>query len=228
MVFYMHINPPEKYCLYTLQTDKSDNPIYWALTRKFPDKASLVSFLADSVNTNDYDDSARWTCQYFNEINVTESDTYAWETLTWKTSPSGLRIPNVVTHRSLRPYHFETESGASVDVRNFKDEVFARVRARMVGLIPEKRYYYNSRWNRQGQPWHHCTHYRTNSHLYTRLRNTHTEEYEDENVYVKFKPKPKDIEAKYMWRDDFWRFGESGWKTHKHKHQWEHNIFRKK
>jgi hypothetical protein len=31
-----------------------------------------------------------------------------------------------------------------------------------------------------------------------------------------------------MWRDNFWRKGECGWKTHKHKHQWEHNIYRKK
>lgn len=221
-------NTPEKYRLYTLKTDRSGNPIFWAFTREFPDKSSLISFLADHVSTHDYEDSSRWTCEYFNDINVTEEDTYIWEEFKWRTDRFGHRVPHFTSHRGLRPYHFETDKGASVDVRNFKDEVFARVHARQAGLISEKRYYHNWRRNRQGMAYHHCCHYRTNSHLYTRLLNTHTEEYEDENIHVKFKPKAKDTEAKFMWRDDFWRKGECGWKTHKHKHQWEHNIYRKK
>lgn len=223
----MHINSPVKYRLYTLRTNKADNSKYWEFTREYPNKNALIDYLSHSVKTHGYDDPSRWTCRYFDEINVTESDFYTWETITWITSPWGTRLPRVNEYRDLRPYHFETENGKSVDVRNFKDEIFARVHARRANLLPKEAYSYKP-WHRKYPKSHHCTHWHGNGHLYTRFRNTHVEEYEDENISVKFKPKAKDLEAKWKWRCDFWSHGECGWKTHRHKHQWEHKLYRKK
>lgn len=223
----MHIATHEKYRLYTLRTNKKDDTMYWEFTREYPNKTSMIEDLSYAVNTHGYDDSSRWTCKYFDEINVTESDTYMWDTLTWFTTPHGVRFPRVNVHHGLRPYHFETDSGASVDIRNFKDEIFARVHARRANLLPKETYSYKP-YHRRYPKSHHCTHYHGKSHFYSRLRNTHVEEYEDDNIHVKFKPKAKDLEAKWKWYDDFWGHGECGWKTHKHKHQWEHKIYKKK
>lgn len=222
----MHITTPEKYRLYTLRTDKTGS-LYWEFTKEYPNKEALVDSLSHAVNAHGYDDSSRWTCKYFNEINVTGQDAYTWETFEYRTDRFGHRVPHFTSHHSLRPYYFCTESGASVDVRNFKDEIFARVHARRASLLPKEVYSYKP-YHRRYPKSHHCTHYHGKSHFYTRLRNTYVEEYEDDNIYVSFKPKAKDIEAKWKWYDDFWGRGECGWKTHKHKYQWEHKIYRKK
>lgn len=217
-------NTVEKFYLYELKIAEADNSQYWQLTRTFPSKDSLISFLASSINTHYSDFSYHWTSIYFDKLNVTENDEHVFTTLTYvKSNYSGIIFPHVETHRQLRPYLFINEFGATVDVRNFKEEVFARVYARQAGLLPAKQYTYRRR--RQGQAYHHCIHYRTNSHLYTRFLNTHDEEYEDcDGHIVKWKAKPKDKEAKFKWRDDFWTKGPTGWKEHKARYQYEHNL----
>lgn len=221
----MYETNPIGYCLYTLQT-KADNSYYWLLTRRFSDKHSLISFLADSVVTNNYDDSSRWHSDYFDKINVTENDTYHWDTVSLTNTVYGLRYYKVNHHHSLRPYLFTLEDGATiVDVRNFKEEVFALVYARLNGMFPEKGYGWDNSWKHRRTKSHTCIYYHNNSHFHRTLRNSYVEEYEDEagNI-VKFTPKPKELVAKYKWRDDYWSKGECGWKTHKNKHQWEHNL----
>jgi hypothetical protein len=224
----MHIKTPEKYYFYTLTEYKSNNMIYLQLKRTFSDKNSLISFLADSVCTYGYNDSARWTCPYFNEINVTGNDYFISEVWSSYKDELGIIVPNIKTYKHLRPYYFETDNGKTVDVRNFKDEVYARVYAKQAKLIPEPHYTYKYKGRYQRPTSHTCLLFHTNSHFYRRLKQTHNEEYKDENIYVKFKPKAKDVEAKCKWYDDFWSKGESGWKTHKHRHQWEHKLYRKK
>lgn len=222
----MYTNPSEKYYLYTLRTAR-DNSRYWQLVREYPSKEALINSIADSVNTHGSDLAHRWTSEYFDEINVTGQDTYTWETFHWKTDRFGHRVPFFETHHGLRPYLFCTEDGANVDVRNFKDEIFARVRAKQAKLLPETAYPHIP-WRRRSPKSHTCIHYRSDSQLYTRFRNSFVEEYEDDDIYVKFAPKSKDIEAKYKWRDDFWTRGECNWKSHRHQHQWEHRLYRKK
>lgn len=218
-------NTTEKFYLYELKIDKTDNSQYWQLTRTFPSKDSLISFLASSVNTHDSDFYYHWTSIYFDELNVTENDEHVFTTLTYvKSDYSNIVLPHTTEHRQLRPYLFLNEFGIHVDVRTFQEEVFARVYASLAGLLPEAQYRYHKR-RRQGRAYHHCVHYRTNSHLYTRFLNTHDEEYEDcDGNVVKWKAKPKDKTAKFKWRDDFWTKGPAGWKEHRARYQYEHNL----
>lgn len=221
----MYINPEEKYYFYALQTDKTTGSHYWQLRRRFENKKELIEFLANSVDTNGYADVNRWSSEYFKLINVTGEDTHVNDYTTFTRDSRGFRLFVCNREETLRPYYFMDSHERTIDVRKFKNEVFAFVHARLSGLVPEKKYFYDyGHRYRRGPKSHHAYYHHSNSHFYRRFLNTHTEEYEDDNIYVKFSPKPKDIEAKYKWSDDFWRRGECGWKTHKHKKQWMHRL----
>ena len=218
----MHYNnKTEKYYFYTYnQKDE-----LWRCSRIFNNKQELISFLADNVvrykfdlnwNRVKTDNTNLWHSPHFDFLSMNDNDMLAGNVVV---NRMGNEFTLMTCHSEHRYYRFYDSDWRIIDVRDMKNEIYDYIHAKDAKLIPPKKFK-SYHWNKHYG--HKCTHYRTSSHLYTRFLNTH-DEYDEEFDY-KFKSKPKDRFAKYMWRDDFWTSGETGWKTKKNKKQWMHRV----
>ena len=105
----------------------------------FQSQEELVYFLASKVKIYHYKDSTRWTCEYFELQNLTGTDThriYSW----WNNKQESYQI--------LNPYYFFDENNNTVDVRNFKEDVFALIYADLSNLLPVQTYQHK-KYNRR-------------------------------------------------------------------------------
>jgi hypothetical protein len=216
---YMYINNPNtKITLTTIEGfDKETNTYYrkkYAYDRVFNNEKELIEFLAENTKTNDSMDMARWDNPYIDRQNLCGTDVEYYR-----------NEYGDVTNIQYKEYWFWTDDYKTIDVRVYKDKVYQRVYARLANLLPQKeriRYHYFSR------PTSHTRgRYRSHVHYANYLRNNYAFEYEDENTYYKYQPKREDYEHNTYWADDFGTKVECGWKSHKYRKQWEHNVVMK-
>lgn len=183
----------------------------------FENEKHLIHTLARYIDKNDSNDETQWTCNWINNQQLTGTDTIAYTD-----------EDNEVVARYWRDIWFHTENGDTIDLRNFWPEVIKTVHAVDSGLIklmksPIKRFY----WKQRGYiPTSHTySNYRYNIRIGRLAKYATAEEYyEDEKFKVRIRPRGRDLQMKSVWWDDFGRRNSAGWKSHKFKKQWEHNV----
>jgi len=171
----------------------------------FQSQQELVYFLASKVKIYHYKDSTRWTCEYFELQNLTGTDThriYSW----WNNKQESYQI--------LNPYYFFDENNNTVDVRNFKEDVFALIYADLSNLLPVQTYQHK-KYNRRKK--HTMTKFR-HARIYRTARFASIKEYSE---YI-----PSDEKhLKNCYYDDFYSRKSCGWKDQtKCRHQWEKHL----
>jgi len=137
-----------------------------------------------------------------------------------------------ITYKRCKSYYLYTDKYASIDPRKYIKAIKklsleyknGQVDLRYVDAFLCRR---KPKHGRRRGSSHTCSNYRR-----IRKHNTIKQEYdlvyEDERVYYKYYANPKKKALVGVCWDDSWMRKSTGWKDHKHKHQWEHRIFRKK
>ena len=195
--------------------------------RTFDSLNSLIDFLAYYVEEID----GQYYNRYIDEINVTGRDILTvLNTKEVLDTNSGQYIEIKHKEEYLRPYYYWRSDGASIDVRKYMPEILKRYKAwkhNLIKLHPETHNKWRTKKRGKGNI-HHTTTLWRKPKVANCFRREYELVYEDDKIYYKYRPDPEFIHLKSRWRDDFLSRGECGWKTHKHRHQWEHRIFRKK
>lgn len=180
----------------------------------FQNLYELILFLATKTKTNQYNDPSRWDFPYYNDQNLTGTDTTVYRESVYTGSDMRERKTTV-----LKRFWFHDAHNRTIDIRRFHDQI-----VKMVYQNIKKPYTYK-------RPIKNRT--RTTSHTTAKIRNnvhkkrtlTHAykiiDEYNEQTYVIPIKPKDKRLQ--FYWSDDFIMQKSTGWKTKKYKYQWEHN-----
>lgn len=201
--------------IYTRQEDRTHSE------RVFKNKDELIRAIATYIDRNNSDDPDRWTSKWIESQNLTGTDIQAIKT--WD--------ENVIHY--YRNIWFHTESGSTIDIRDYwKDAVKLAIASdRKLIRLAEKPnlFWYLSRRHHKTHPTSHRIRNFRNINGIGRLIRYATAEvhYEDNKYTVRIRPRGRDLELRFCSWDDFYRNGTAGWKSKKHRYQWEHNVVTK-
>lgn len=217
----------------------------WYAYQTFETREKLIAYLALGTSTGYNGKRAHWTNMYIDNQNVTCKDVTVNYRVVAKRDENGniirdkndLPVYESVCDRNLREWHLEDDNGRTIDMRLFKEEVYDIVEKMSESgrqLIFLRRILSRRKPDRrQGRPRHHTGHYRCSPHhhRYTRTINAPDAPEDVDEILTsqqiqRLKTKPKDKYARFMWGDDFWTYGPTGWKEHKNRKQWEARVKR--
>lgn len=192
--------------------------------RCLADLNELICYLASNTDTHGYADPARWTNSIIDNQNLTGTDVRV--TSDWEYTCDETLQRVWVTHRDFRCIRICDADGRIIDARKYWDAVVRAVRAGVNRwYFPGRRH---SRWN--GFKSHKVQRWRgrkARSGAFVRLA---FEICDDEGLGIVRGNMLRSAMLNTAREMIDWDFndiraaGSSGWKSRKHRHQWEHRV----
>lgn len=180
----------------------------------------LIHTVAGYLNRVNPNRPETWTSNWVENQNLTGTDVRTIVSVDYD-------LERVVVARYYRNIWFHTEDGRTIDIRDYWQDIIEAAIAADRKLIklkrsPIRRFH----WKRRGpRPVSHISvNYRdVNLGRLARYANAEVH-YEDNDYSVDILPRGRDRLFRFVWWDDFIDVRSAGWKSHKHRHQWEHNV----